>query len=175
MKLLARLGLGIGALVVLLVGVVLFRTLTYRAPAAVDLAAVKLAPAPVIDQAAAAVHLSQAIRIRPGQKAQAIHRDRWAWGRGLERQLVDRQMIYGDPGLPETEPGSPWKALTDLRRAPISHASGRTVPLLACAIDRTPAGPEFRALREVEHYYPATLHLIALAAANLRYQSCVKG
>ena len=47
--------------------------------------------------------------------------------------------------------------------------------LLACAIDRTPAGPEFRALREVEHYYPATLHLIALAAANLRYQSCVKG
>jgi phage terminase large subunit GpA-like protein len=59
----------------------------------------------------------------------------WAWGRGLERQLVDRQVIYGDPSLPESEPGSPWKALTDLRRAPITHASGRTVPLLACAID----------------------------------------
>jgi phage terminase large subunit GpA-like protein len=59
----------------------------------------------------------------------------WAWGRGLERQLVDRQVIYGDPSLPESEPGSPWKALTDLRRAPLTHASGRTVPLLACAID----------------------------------------
>ena len=47
--------------------------------------------------------------------------------------------------------------------------------LLACAIDRTPAGPEFRTLRDAQHYYPATLHLIALAAANLRYQSCVKG
>jgi hypothetical protein len=26
------------------------------------------------------LHLGQVIRIRPGQKAQAIHRDRWAWG-----------------------------------------------------------------------------------------------
>ena len=59
----------------------------------------------------------------------------WAWGRGLERQLVDRQMIYGDPSLPESEAGSPWRTLTELRRAPITHASGRTVPLLACAID----------------------------------------
>ena len=59
----------------------------------------------------------------------------WAWGRGLERQLVDRQMIYGDPSLPETEPGSPWKTLTELRRQPITHISGRTVPLLSCAID----------------------------------------
>jgi len=59
----------------------------------------------------------------------------WAWGRDLERQLVDRQVIYGDPAIPETEAGSPWKALTDLRRAPLSHASGRTVPLMAVAID----------------------------------------
>ena len=36
------------------------------------------------------LHLTQAIRIMPGQPAQAIHRDRWAWGRhlaGLEPQL----------------------------------------------------------------------------------------
>lgn len=59
----------------------------------------------------------------------------WAWGRGLQRQLVDRQVIYGDPSLPETEEGSPWRALTELRRTPLTHASGRTVPLLACAID----------------------------------------
>jgi hypothetical protein len=29
------------------------------------------------------LHLGQVIRIRPGQKAQAIHRDRWAWGTHL--------------------------------------------------------------------------------------------
>lgn len=36
------------------------------------------------------LHLAQLIRIRPGQPAQAIHRDRWAWGRqmpGVEPQL----------------------------------------------------------------------------------------
>lgn len=59
----------------------------------------------------------------------------WAWGRGQERQLVDRSIIYGDPSLPETEEGSPWRSLTELRRTPISHASGRVVPLLATAID----------------------------------------
>lgn len=59
----------------------------------------------------------------------------WAWGRGLERQLVDRQVIYGDPSLPESDPGSPWAALTTCRRQPLQHASGRSVPLLACFID----------------------------------------
>jgi ectoine hydroxylase-related dioxygenase (phytanoyl-CoA dioxygenase family) len=29
------------------------------------------------------LHLTQLIRIMPGQAAQPIHRDRWAWGRGL--------------------------------------------------------------------------------------------
>ena len=36
------------------------------------------------------LHLTQLIRIRPGQPAQPIHRDRWAWGtrlKGLEPQL----------------------------------------------------------------------------------------
>lgn len=36
------------------------------------------------------LHLSQVIRIMPGQPAQAIHRDRWAWGthlKGVEPQL----------------------------------------------------------------------------------------
>ena len=36
------------------------------------------------------LHLTQVIRIMPGQGAQPIHRDRWAWGarlRGLEPQL----------------------------------------------------------------------------------------
>jgi ectoine hydroxylase-related dioxygenase (phytanoyl-CoA dioxygenase family) len=36
------------------------------------------------------LHLTQVIRIRPGQAAQPIHRDRWAWGthlKGVEPQL----------------------------------------------------------------------------------------
>lgn len=36
------------------------------------------------------LHLTQVIRIRPGQPKQAIHRDRWAWGtylQGIEPQL----------------------------------------------------------------------------------------
>lgn len=36
------------------------------------------------------LHLAQVIRIMPGQKAQPIHRDRWAWGtwlKGLEPQF----------------------------------------------------------------------------------------
>lgn len=36
------------------------------------------------------LHLAQLIRIMPGQAAQAIHRDRWAWGRqmpGIEPQV----------------------------------------------------------------------------------------
>lgn len=59
----------------------------------------------------------------------------WAWGRGMERQLVDRAVFYGDPALAETEPGSPWAALTEYRRTPILHASGKPVQLLACGID----------------------------------------
>lgn len=59
----------------------------------------------------------------------------WAWGRGLERQLVDRLVIYGDPALDETDSESPWARLTEYRRAPIPHVSGKSVPLLAVMID----------------------------------------
>jgi len=31
------------------------------------------------------LHLTQIIRIRPGQPAQVVHRDRWAWGTHLDR------------------------------------------------------------------------------------------
>lgn len=59
----------------------------------------------------------------------------WAWGRGMRRQLVDRAVFYGDPALPESEPHSPWAALTEHRRSDVLHASGAVVPLLACMID----------------------------------------
>ena len=59
----------------------------------------------------------------------------WAWGRGMERQLVDRAVFYGDPALAESDPGSVWAQLTDYRRTPVLHASGRPVALLAAFID----------------------------------------
>jgi len=59
----------------------------------------------------------------------------WAWGRGMERQMVDRQVFYGDPSLPDSEPGSPWAQLTEYRRTPIQHASGRTLSILATMVD----------------------------------------
>lgn len=59
----------------------------------------------------------------------------WAWGRGLESQLVDRVVVPGDPSIPEGQPGSPWDGITAYRRVPILHASGKAVPALACMID----------------------------------------
>lgn len=59
----------------------------------------------------------------------------WAWGRGLERQLVDRAIFYGDPSIPESEEGSPWAALTEYRRGPVLAASGKQVVLGAVMID----------------------------------------
>jgi endoglucanase len=47
--------------------------------------------------------------------------------------------------------------------------------LLACALDRKPAGPDFRTVREGEHYYSVTIQLLAMAAANMRYNSCQGG
>ena len=44
-------------------GVVAVRTATYKAPAQVDYSQVKLAAAPPIDQAKAAQHLAEAVRI----------------------------------------------------------------------------------------------------------------
>jgi phage terminase large subunit GpA-like protein len=59
----------------------------------------------------------------------------WAWGRGMQSQLVDRRVFYGDPSLPESEEGSPWAQLTEYRRSVVLHASGRAAPLLACFVD----------------------------------------
>ena len=59
----------------------------------------------------------------------------WAWGRGEESWLVDHTIIYGDPALPESEPGSPWAALTEWRRLPLQHASGAAISITATAVD----------------------------------------
>lgn len=59
----------------------------------------------------------------------------WAFGRGQESWLVDREIIYGDPGVEEGQPGSPWTVLTERRRAPLTHACGSTVYISATMID----------------------------------------
>lgn len=59
----------------------------------------------------------------------------WAWGPGLERQLVDRAVFHGDPTRPENEPGSVWARLTEYRRTPLAHVGGGRCPILAVFID----------------------------------------
>lgn len=59
----------------------------------------------------------------------------WAWGPGLERQLVDRAVFHGDPNIPEDQANSVWAKLTAYRRAPLSHVSGGAVPILAGFVD----------------------------------------
>lgn len=82
----------------------------------------------------------------------------WAWGRGMERQLVDRAVFYGDPAVPEGEPGSPWTALTEYRRTPVLQASGKPVPLLAGMIDsgghHTQAVYDYARRHQHAHIYP---------------------
>jgi phage terminase large subunit GpA-like protein len=59
----------------------------------------------------------------------------WAWGRGMRRQLVNRAVFHGDPALPESDPTSPWQALTTYLRAPVKHASGVDIMLAAAMVD----------------------------------------
>lgn len=64
-----------------------------------------------------------------------LHAGLWAWGRGMESQLVDRAVFYGDPARAESEPGSVWAQLTEYRRTAVLHASGKPSPILAAFID----------------------------------------
>jgi carboxypeptidase PM20D1 len=64
MRVIGRMLLGFVLAVGLLVAVVLIRTITFKGPAAADLASVKVAPAVAVDVAGAADHLSQAVRIQ---------------------------------------------------------------------------------------------------------------
>lgn len=59
----------------------------------------------------------------------------WAWGRGMQSQLVEHRVFYGDPSIIESEASSPWAQLTEYRRTAVFHASGRQSPLFACFVD----------------------------------------
>ncbi|MCC7265978.1 MAG: phytanoyl-CoA dioxygenase family protein [Caulobacteraceae bacterium] len=58
------------------------------------------------------LHLTQLIRIMPGQAAQQIHRDRWAWGRGLSHLEPQLNTIWAltdftaENGATQVAPGS---------------------------------------------------------------------
>lgn len=58
------------------------------------------------------LHLSQVIRIKPGQKKQLIHRDRWAWGTHLDRLEPQFNTIWAltefreENGATQVVPGS---------------------------------------------------------------------
>src|SRR5579859_2587815 len=64
MRTIGRLLLGLVLILGVLVAVVLFRTFSFKPPAAADLASVKVAPAVAVDVDAAAQHLSQAVQIQ---------------------------------------------------------------------------------------------------------------
>lgn len=80
----------------------------------------------------------------------------WAWGRGLERQLVDRRVIYGDPSVAEGEPGSPWTELTEYRRTPVEHVGGGSMVVRAMFVDssdNTHAVYAYTRRHQGEHVY----------------------
>src|SRR5688572_19859920 len=87
------------------------------------------------------LHLAQVIRIMPGQGAQAIHRDRWAWGRqmpGIEPQvntiwaLTDftaangaTQVIPGSSSWPDDRKAEPQEiARAEMRKGSVLIYTG---------------------------------------------------
>ena len=47
--------------------------------------------------------------------------------------------------------------------------------LALCAVESQPLAAEARTMRADENYYPATLHMLTLIAAEMRYPSCLRG
>lgn len=75
--------------------------------------------------------LAQGVDTQPDR----LERRVWAFGRGEESWLVDVEVIYGDPNLPEGAEGSPWNRLTEARRTALPHEGGGSMMIEATAID----------------------------------------
>ena len=91
------------------------------------------------------LHLTQAIRIRPGQPKQPLHRDRLAWGgfipAGIEPQLNTiwaitdfteangaTQVVPGSPGWPESRRAKPSEVgYAEMRRGSVLIYSGSVI------------------------------------------------
>jgi endo-1,4-beta-D-glucanase Y len=92
-------------------------------------------------------------------------------------------------GLGETEQYAPFVAWAARGRGSppiVDVASGRDVgvfgeagigaiaALVSCVVEGTKAPADFSASHSNENYYPATLHMLALVAAQMRYASCLR-
>jgi len=56
----------------------------------------------------------------------------------------------------------------------VESGYGAVALLTLCAAEDAPLPAAFRTPRSDEHYYPATLHLLAVTAAQMRYGACFK-
>jgi phage terminase large subunit GpA-like protein len=59
----------------------------------------------------------------------------WGWGLDDERWAVEHRVFEGDPGLPESDPASPWKRLREYMLEPFEHSLGVTMPISCVLID----------------------------------------
>ncbi|GBU19974.1 glycosyl hydrolase family 8 [Methylobacterium sp.] len=79
------------------------------------------------------------------------------WG-GLDRERLP---------IVDTRDGRPVEWLTEPGYAALPA-------LVACAVDATPIPEALTTVQDGQNYYPTTLHLLTLAAARMRYPSCLR-
>lgn len=58
-----------------------------------------------------------------------------AWGPGMERWVIDYQVLEGDPSAEPSDKTSVWARLDEIRRTPLMHASGVPILISAWGID----------------------------------------
>jgi phage terminase large subunit GpA-like protein len=59
----------------------------------------------------------------------------WGWGMDEERWAIEHKVFAGDPGLPESDPESPWKMLREYLLEPFDHSLGFPMPISCVLID----------------------------------------
>lgn len=59
----------------------------------------------------------------------------WGWGLDEERWAIDHRVFKGDPGLPESDPESPWAKLREYLLEPFDHALGFPISIACVLID----------------------------------------
>jgi len=59
----------------------------------------------------------------------------WGWGAGEEAWVIARSIVYGDPAVPEGQPGSPWDEVTSFRRQRWAEHEGPGLVAPICAVD----------------------------------------
>jgi len=78
-----------------------------------------------------ALMLTQGVDVQPDR----LERRVWGWGRDDRAWLVDMEVIYGDPNVPESAEGSPWGRLARACATPLEHVSGARLPIEATMVD----------------------------------------